>query len=122
MNHIGLPAADVDSAAVFYSRLGFSHAGRFRNPESGEDVVFMRLDSLVLELYHSSCPAVPGQGAIDHIALQVEDIDAAFEAVRLLGLSPAGNRIDFLPFWERGVRFFKIAGINGEIIEFIQVL
>ena len=122
MNHIGLPASDVDSAAMFYSRLGFSHIGRFRNPESGDDVVFMRLGSLVLELYQTVRPEVPGHGAIDHIALQVEDIDAAFEAVRLLGLAPIENRIDFLPFWEKGIRFFKIAGVNGEIIEFIQVL
>ena len=30
--------------------------------------------------------------------------------------------IRFLPFWEKGTRFFNVLGPNGEIVEFSQIL
>ena len=61
-------------------------------------------------------------GAINHIALQVDDIEAAFKFAVKNGLSPASNELETLPFWENGVRFFTVIGVNGEIVEFIQRL
>lgn len=59
-------------------------------------------------------------GAIDHIALNVTDIDAVFSKIKELGYEMLDDNIRFLPFWEYGVRFFTIIGPNKEKIEFCE--
>lgn len=71
----------------------------------------------------TSAPRPPGRpGAIDHLALDVDDIESAWEEVRMAGLAPLEDAIQFLPFWENGVRFFNLLGPNGETVEFSQRL
>ena len=55
-------------------------------------------------------------------ALDVDDIESAWEEVRMAGLAPLEDAIQFLPFWENGVRFFNLLGPNGETVEFSQRL
>ena len=50
------------------------------------------------------------------------DVEAAFEAVKAAGLTPMTEDIQFLPFWEKGFRFFKVLGPNNEPVEFGQIL
>ena len=40
----------------------------------------------------------------------------------MAGLAPLEDAIQFLPFWENGVRFFNLLGPNGETVEFSQRL
>ena len=61
-------------------------------------------------------------GAIDHIALDVVDIDTAFEIAQAGKYNLLDDSIQFLPFWENGVKFFTILGPNGEKVEFNQRL
>lgn len=49
------------------------------------------------------------------------DIEAAFKAVKALGYEMVNDEIEFLPFWENGVRFFTFYGPNREKIEFSQI-
>ena len=68
-------------------------------------------------------PCAPGQGgAIDHISLDVDDIEATWAAVKEAGYTPVEAEIDGLPYFEKGVRFFNIVGPNAETIEFCQIL
>ncbi|MDR3170635.1 MAG: VOC family protein, partial [Treponema sp.] len=60
-------------------------------------------------------------GAIDHIAIDTTDIDAAFAEVTKSGLTVV-SAIQSLPFWDKGIKFFKIEGPNKELIEFCQIL
>ena len=71
--------------------------------------------------YECAAPA-RRPGAIDHLALDVDDIESAWEEVRMAGLAPLEDAIQFLPFWENGVRFFNLLGPNGETVEFSQRL
>ena len=59
---------------------------------------------------------------IDHISLDVDDIEAAWDAVKAAGYTPIETEIDGLPYFEKGVRFFNIAGPNAETVEFCQIL
>ena len=52
----------------------------------------------------------------------MDDIESAWEEVRTAGLAPLEDAIQFLPFWENGVRFFNLLGPNGETVEFSQRL
>ena len=61
-------------------------------------------------------------GAVDHIALDVADVDTLFVLLRDGGYELLDDAVRFLPFWARGVRFFTILGPNGEKVEFSQKL
>ena len=47
--------------------------------------------------------------------------DAAFAAAKET-LKQATDEIEFLPFWEKGVRFFKVLDPNNAPVEFCQIL
>jgi hypothetical protein len=75
---------------------------------------------LVIETYEGE--SVLRTGAIDHIALDVTDIDRVFEEIKSGGYELLDSSVQSLPFWENGVRFFTIVGVNGERIEFCERL
>lgn len=45
-------------------------------------------------------------GAIDHIALDTTDVEAAFAAAKEAGLTMLDDEIHGLPFWANGVKVF----------------
>ena len=121
IQHLGLPTNDIEKTISFYEKLGFTVAMRTVNEAAGEKVAFLQLHNLFIETYENGCAAgVPG--AVDHIALDTTDVDAVFEEARKGGLKLLDSEVQFLPFWEHGVRFFTIQGPNGEKIEFNQKL
>lgn len=119
IQHIGIPTNDMNVTVDFYESLGFSAVWQTTNKATGEKTAFLRLQNVVLEIYESSV-ACGGTGAIDHIALDVTDIEAVFAAVQGGPYRLLDKEIQFLPFWENGVRFFTIEGPNREKIEFNQ--
>mgnify|MGYP000166964122 CR=1 FL=1 len=52
--------------------------------------------------------AVLRAGAIDHVALDVKDIEEIYQYINQAGLNTTQDSIHFLPFWENGVKFFTI--------------
>ena len=81
----------------------------------------MQQKGLVIEMYEQKKTAgIPG--AVEHLALGVKDIEKTFELAKAQGWKVLDNAIQFLPFWEHGVKFFTIVGPNGEKIEFSQML
>lgn len=121
LQHIGIPTDDIERTIAFYTSLGFSVALRTENKSASEQVAFLRLGNLTIETYENK-RAVLRSGAIDHIALDVTNIDSLFEALKSAGFRILDAHVQSLPFWERGVRFFSIAGPNEEKIEFCERL
>lgn len=120
IQHIGLPTKDLQATIDFYGRFGFEVEWKGMTP-AGENVAFLRCGNCVYETY--DCPEPVGaSGAIDHISLDVKDIEAAYEYVRAQGFEALQGEICFLPFYEKGVRFFTIEGPNAEKLEFNQKL
>ena len=113
LQHLGLPTAALDETAAFYESLGFVRAHSTVNPGTGERVCFLTCGGLCIETYECAAPA-RRPGAIDHLALDVDDIESAWEEVRMAGLAPLEDAIQFLPFWENGVRFFQPTGSPTE--------
>lgn len=118
LQHIGIPAADIEKTADFYQKLGFEIALETEN--QGLKVVFLKNKNIVLETYETDSPALK-TGAVDHIAIDVADIEAARVYIAELGL-PVIEDITFLPFWANGVKYFIIEGPNKEKLEFAQYL
>lgn len=121
LQHIGLPTNDMKKTVDFYKALGFQVALQTVNQAAGEKVTFLRLGNLTIESYENK-QAAQIDGAWDHVALNVTDIEAAFQAVKEKGFQMLDTEIQFLPFWENGVRFFTIFGPNKEKVEFSQYL
>ncbi len=119
LQHLGLPTDDIEKTIGFYQSLGFDVAWETVN--GSERVAFLRLHGLTIETYENHQAAMRN-GAVDHIALDVADVQAAFDQVSALGYKMLDTEVNFLPFWERGVRFFTIEGPNHEKVEFSQML
>lgn len=119
VQHIGIPTNDIEETIAFYHKLGFETL--LRTDATGEKVAFLGLKNLVVETYQNG-EAVGHPGAIDHIAIDVADIEAAYAEVTGMGYEAIQGSVQFLPFWERGVKFFTIYGPNQEKVEFSQKL
>ena len=117
LQHIGVPTNDIENTIQFYTALGFEVAHRADN--KGELVAFLKLGDLVIETYQNG-RAVGQAGAVDHIAINVTDVDEArriADAMRLEVIEEGQ-----LPFWDNGVKYFTILGPNREKLEFNQYL
>ena len=112
IQHLGIPTADLNRTIEFYQGLGFE----IQWQKSGE-VAFLKLGTLVIETYLVDAPALKN-GAIDHVALNVNDIEAAWSDARACGYETEDTAINYLPFYENGVKFFTIIGPNREKVEF----
>lgn len=121
IQHVGIPTNDIEETIQFYEKLGFEIALDTINEETNEKVAFLKLGSLVIETYESKAVKME-TGAVDHVALDVKDIEKVYELVNQAGLNTTADTVHFLPFWENGVKFFTIEGPNKEKIEFSQYL
>ena len=74
VQHIGIPTNDIDKTVEFYHKLGFETAFETVNEEANEKVVFLKLGTLVVETYENHAAKME-HGAIDHVALDVKDIE-----------------------------------------------
>ncbi|MBF0999266.1 MAG: VOC family protein [Lachnospiraceae bacterium] len=121
VQHLGVPTNDLERTIRFYERLGFEVALRTLNEKTDEKVAFLRHGNLMIETYENH-QATMKDGAIDHIAIDVTDIEKCYEIANELRLDVLDDGIQFLPFWENGVKFFTVRGPNNEKVEFNQQL
>jgi lactoylglutathione lyase len=129
IQHIGIPVTDIARSVVFYQQLGFANVMNNHFLYNGGTglVVMMKSGEVIIELYQLPAKELAeirnrGNGHIDHIAFDVEDIDDVFHklkaaAVKIIEAAPV-----YLPFWEKGCKYFNITGPDGERLEFNQIL
>lgn len=118
--HLGMPTTCYEKTVEFYKGLGFTEEF-FLVCDDGGRIIFLKLKSLMMEIYESS--SSPGvAGAVDHIAIDVNDIEAVFEQIKAEGYTLLDDHICSMPFWANGEKYFTIQGPNGEKIEFVQIL
>ncbi|MEW6579938.1 MAG: VOC family protein [Chloroflexota bacterium] len=127
--HLGLPVTDIARSRAFYERLGFRTVFETALPAEGGaiQVAMLDLNGFVLELYQLVGAdlaeiATRRDGHVDHLALDVADIEQAWQAARAAGLTPQEDAPVFLPFWDKGCKYFNVRGPDGEKVEFNQIL
>ena len=127
LQHLGLPVTDIEESKIFYGQLGFQEVMKTSLPvqDDAVAVAMLELNGFILELYQPVGKELDeitkrSDGHIDHLALNVLDIDRAFEEIQEAGLEPLEDSPVFLPFWENGVKYFSVRGPDGEKIEFNQ--
>lgn len=121
IQHIGIPTNDIEETILFYKKLGFEISLQTVNEEAEEKVAFLKLKTLIIETYENK-GAKMVTGAIDHMAIDVKDIEGVYQFINENELNNTSDVIHFLPFWKKGVKFFTIEGPNKEKIEFSQRL
>ena len=117
LQHIGIPTNDLNQTIDFYQSLGFERAHRPANGD--EQVAFLQLGNLMIETYQNF-KAARINGAVDHIAINVTDVEEARRIADSMGLEVIEE--GQLPFWENGLKYFTILGPNREKLEFNQYL
>ena len=85
-----------------YHKLGFETAFETVNEEADEKVVFLKLGTLVVEVYENHA-AVLRAGAIDHVALDVKDIEEIYQYVNQAGLNTTPVSYTHLDVYKRQV-------------------
>ena len=130
LQHLGLPVTNLEQSKAFYTQLGFVEAMRMDiQPESETiRVAMMEHENFTIELYELGLEerreiASRSDGHIDHVALNVLDIDKACEEIKSAGIEILENDAPvYLPFWKNGVKYFTVRGPDGEKVEFNQIL
>jgi lactoylglutathione lyase len=130
LQHLGLPVTDLERSKAFYMNFGFTEAMRTDlHMENGTiPVAMMQKEGLTIELYQlpgaeRSEIAARKDGHVDHIALNVIDIEQAYADVVTAGMEILEKDAPvFLPFWTHGVKYFTVRGPDGEKLEFNQIL
>ena len=115
--HIGYQVSDLTRSLAFYEPLGFQRQQRFSkpSPQGAIEVAFIEMGGTVLELYQlpEGVPFDSPRCGIDHLALEVSDLDAVQKRLEALGYP-----LDEGPVEEECVRFLLIRGPDGERLEF----
>ena len=119
--HIGIPTNSMEKTIDFYTGLGFEVILRTYNEAAKEDVAFLQMQNYCIETFENHQAAMI-DGAYQHVALDVADVELLFEQLKSEGYTMLHDKVQYLPFWANGVKFFMIQGPNMERIEFCQKL
>lgn len=129
IQHIGIPAHDLEVSIPFYERLGFENVmeSPFEFDGGYGTCVMMKNNEVIVELYQMPEKQLAEikqrkNGHVDHFAIDVADIELAFDTLKKAGFEILESTPTFLPFWKNGTRFFNVKGPSGETIEFNQIL
>ncbi len=129
IQHVGIPVTNLEKSVAFYHGLGFKEAMRAQfdhNDEKG-NVVMMKSGEVIMELYEFPAKDLEeirsrSHGHIDHIAFDVDDVEAVFAELKAAGYEIQEEAPVFLNFWKNGCNYFNISGPDGERLEFNQIL
>ncbi|MEW6308658.1 MAG: methylmalonyl-CoA epimerase [Bacillota bacterium] len=126
IDHLGIAVADLEQALESYRALGLEPTGSEEVPEQRVTVTFLPIGESKLELLCPTGPEGPiakfladGKKGLHHVALAVDDIEAALEKARQAGL----RLIDERPRRGAGgalIAFVHPASTAGVLIELCQ--
>lgn len=126
--HIGIPVSDFKTSEKFYGNFGFKKAASTGFNEKGgkTKIVIIEKNGFQIELYETAKTKKDiknrEDGHIDHIALDVKDIENAYEEVKKMNIPMLDDSSKFLPYFKNGVKYFTFRGPNMEKVELNQKL
>ena len=129
LQHVGIPVTNIAVSEAFYTALGFHKVMHkpFTMDKNTGTCIMMNNGNILIELYQLPEHMLQkirerADGHVDHIAFDVEDIEITFTALKKARLRIIEEEPVFLPFWDKGCRYFNILGPDGERLEFNQIL
>jgi len=130
IQHLAIFVTDINRSRDFYEQFGFKVKLSEAIPAEPEPVkvAFLELNGLTLELVELGGDmrqqiGSRDDGHIDHVALNVKDIEKAYAEMIANGFKALEeNAPVFLNIWKNGTKYFTIRGPEGEKVEFSQSL
>jgi catechol 2,3-dioxygenase-like lactoylglutathione lyase family enzyme len=117
MLHLGLRVTDLERSLAFYTALGYAEIGGVPETEFGSLTMLELPDDpfVSLELVHDPARPVEDVGAVNHLVVQVDDLDATIAelAVRGVDAEPPGEP-------GPGMRTSWLTDPDGYRIELVQ--
>ncbi len=125
LGHIAIYTTDLEESLAFYEKLGGSkrQTAVLHTPAGEKKLMLVELAGFVLELIEPPAgELVPaGEGAIPHIAIYVDDVDAAAAEIRAAGIhtfmTPEKVVLDAFG----GLDNWFFTGPSGEQIELLRM-
>ena len=116
--HIGISTLDMTESLIFYTELGFDVIHTAQNAETGSLINVLKLGNLLLEIREdeNTCTQT---GAIDHFAIDVSDIDGAYDFVCSRDLNTLNDTIHESSYAGYEMKYFTIQGPDKEQIRFV---
>ena len=128
-SHLGIPVTNIEKSRNFYKQFGFDEIMSAEIPVNADAIkaAMIQKDDFVIELYQLVGKelaeiATRKDGHIDHIALNVVDVEQAFAQLRAARMNMIEKAPVYLDFWDNGYKYFNIRGPGGEKLEFGQIL
>lgn len=106
MLHLGLRITDLERSLAFCTAIGYAQVGRVPETEFGSLTMLQLPDDpfVSLELIHDPAHPVKDMGAVNHLVIQVDDMDATVSDLAAKGVTAAppaepgpGMRTSWLP-------------------------
>lgn len=126
---IGIVVSDIKRSKKFYEQFGFKEVfkTKIKRGQDEAEVIILRNVGVNIQLIQPAGKKVDKvklrkDGHIDHISFDVKDVEMAFRELKDAGIEILEEKPVFLPFWERGIKYFNILGPDGEKLEFSQKL
>ncbi len=124
LHHIGVMTADIDRSMAYYQNLGLTLREAFDMP-GGTRIAFLRAGSAVIELVmpaDAESVKLRQNGRVDHIALEVKDIDAVIDALKAKGIAFDADKAGTAPIFANGSKNIFLTGPDGERLELFEEL
>ena len=124
--HIALYTKDLEASLAFYGMLGgvvFDQAD-VKKPAGTNHIKLVQMPGFVLEIIepHDGSPVTAEGGLFPHIALEVDDVDAAVAELKALGINTFRTAEPNSMSIFGGIRNIFFYGPDGELLELLQHL
>jgi lactoylglutathione lyase len=124
LHHIGVMVTDIDKSIDFYKSIGMELTHSYAL-DNGTKLAFIRAGSAVIELVMGTDPAsvkARGNGIVDHIALEVENIQCVVDDLKAKGIVFDTDGISKMGLFANGCANIFLKGPDGERLELFEEL
>jgi len=114
--HIGIFVKDMDVSIDYYKRLGFTLDNEAKTTIR---LAFLSAGTCLIELVEKTDIPKREAGTIDHLAVAVDDIEAAVANAKANGIDIDATQISAMPLLG-GIKNVFFEGPDGERLEFFE--
>lgn len=127
-HHIAISVRDLEKSVEFYSRLGYKQLYESGKDDQSSSTVHMLLGDSFLEIFayaknKNEAPLTyerannPDEVGVKHVALQADDINAAFDDLKARNMLTEGTIVKESKI---GIKYFFIQDPDGMWVEIVE--